>query len=116
MVNSVKKPPTKQHIRSEIDAQIAEFLSSGGEVVQIERGVSGRPHASAPLRLDKALFDKEPSPRTFLPEVVAELDERAKANKQTKPASKRQRVKARKVPVYDDFGEILRWEWKDDAS
>lgn len=91
--------------------QMDNFLSQGGEVTQVERGISGRENALGPLKPGGFNFDEKKTPRTYVPEVVAALDARRNA-KTEKP--KKSRKKARKKLIYDDFGEPLRWEWVED--
>ena len=56
----------------------------------------------------EALDDEE---RPLVPEVVAALESRRRP---AKPIAKKppQQV-AKKVPIYDDFGEVVRWVWRD---
>ncbi len=104
----MKKPISKQQIRSEIEKQIVDFLKQGGSVSQIERGISGRLNPDGPLKPESGNFQQPKTERTYLPEVVAALDERKKA----KPVkSKSIKKKPKKKIIYDDFGEPLRWEW-----
>ena len=104
----MKRPVTKADIRVDINRQIAEYLSRGGKAVQVERGVSGRNGADAPLKSSGAVFQQPRTERTYVPEVIAAIDARRNA----KPLKhKTPKPKPRKKIVYDDFGEPLRWEW-----
>ena len=107
----MKKPITKQQIRSEMDKQIADFLQDGGEVTQVDPGISGRPSSYGPLKSDNAPFQEPKSSRTYVPDVVATLEERKKAKASPPPKPKPR--KPRKKVIYDDFGEPLRWEWEE---
>ncbi|MCR8924060.1 hypothetical protein NO559_14850 [Dasania sp. GY-MA-18] len=106
----VKKPVSKAHIRSEMEKQISNFLREGGEVAEIASGISGRPSSYGPLKPDNAPFQEPKAERTYVPEVVAALEERKKAKSSSaKPKTNR---RPRKKMIYDDFGEPLRWEWE----
>jgi hypothetical protein len=93
--------------------QVDDFLQNGGEVKNIPNGVSGRLSNEGPFRNHCAVFEPKAEERTFLPEVVAALDERSKQLKSPQTLPKKKRSSPKKVPIYDDFGEILRWEWKE---
>ena len=86
------------------------FLKRGGEVEQIEKGLSGRDNADGPLKPNSMTFDQEKTPRTYVPEVIAAIYPGQKPK--PKPTVKKKPVKKpRKQLIYDDFGEPLRWEW-----
>lgn len=108
----MKKLPTKADIRAEMTKQIDDFIAKGGAVERIPNGVSGRFSNEGPLRSNSTVFEPKSSERTFIPEVVAALEQRTKQLK-SPPPSKKRPPQPKKVPVYDDFGEILRWEWRD---
>jgi hypothetical protein len=108
----MKKIITKKDIRNQIDQQIEDYLRQGGEVAQIERGISGRENANGPIEHRTNFSDKKPEQRTFVPEVVAALEARKKPAEKPAPAKKLKRPKKRLI--YDDFGEPLRWEWVDE--
>jgi len=107
----VKKIVTKANIRSEINDQIENFLNKGGLIAEIDRGTSGRESADGPLKNNITAFQQPRVERTYLPEVVAALDERRKPKTIVKKTKSR---KAKKKIIYDDFGEPLRWEWIED--
>lgn len=111
----MKKPPTKKEIRSEIAAQTEAFLRSGGNVNQVENGVSGRENADGPLTSRAMIFDQPRTSRTFVPEVVAAIDARQKSlhKNPSKTRKGRSNSVGRKKMIYDDFGEPLRWVWQD---
>jgi len=104
----VKKVPTKADIRAEMEGLIAAFLCSGGEVVQVKRGLSGRIDPNKSLDNKNIGFDKPPQPRTSLGEVVSEIEARRSPAKAPEKASRQPRKKI----IYDDFGEPLRWVWE----
>ena len=107
----MKRPVNKADIRSEIEQQIHDFLNRGGEVEQIERGISGR-HDNQPIPPSRDSFQQPKTERTYVPEIVAALEAR-RQQKPAKPTPAKKR-KPRKKMVYDDFGEPLRWEWVED--
>lgn len=111
----MKKRPSKVELRSEIEQQMAEYINRGGAVEQIDRGLSGRDTADGPIKPPSTLFGEPRNERTLLPDVVATLEARRRP---VKPAAdKRSSVQAsRKVPIYDDFGEIIRWVWRDQVA
>ncbi len=104
----MKRLVTKADIRIDIDKQIAEYLNRGGEVVEVERGISGRLNADAALNPNSTTFQQPKVDRTYVPEVIAAIDSRRNPKPTTTKTSKR---KPRKKMIYDDFGEPLRWEW-----
>lgn len=101
-------------MRSEIDRQISDYLRQGGEVSQIDRGVSGRSDSSEPLRPQPFVASGSKAERTYLNHVVAALDERRRRQSRTQAKPGKVISKPRKEMVYDDFGEPLRWRWIDD--
>lgn len=107
----MKKPVTKAQVRKELDLQMNDFLSQGGKVEQVERGLSGRENAAGPLKPNGVSFDQQKTPRTYVPEVIKAMDERRKPKTIKEPKTKK---KPRKKLIYDDFGEPLRWEWVED--
>lgn len=77
---------------------------------QVERGVSGHDSSTGPLKSDGNSFHQPRSERTYVPEVIAALEERRKRmHEKPKPVKKQPRKKV----IYDDFGEPLRWEWEE---
>jgi hypothetical protein len=107
----MKKPPSKAEIRRQLEQQVGEYVDQGGKVKQIQRGVSGRGDASAPLGSNTA-FTEPRRERTPVHEVVATLEARRRPAAKTK-ASQPQPAKPQKVAIYDEFGEIIRWVWTD---
>ncbi len=103
-------PPSKAENRRQIERHIANFLAEGGDVEQVDKGVSGlstNAPSHAPL-----IFDKPPQERTPVPEVVAAIEARRQSGLKKRAAkTKSARRTPRKIAVYDDFGEPLRWVW-----
>lgn len=108
----MKKIVTKNMIRSEMDQQVHDYLNGGGQVQSIDRGISGRENPNAALQPHYSNFEKKPEDRTPLTDVVSALDDRAK--KQKVASVKPKKKKSVRKPIYDDFGEIMRWEWVDE--
>ena len=83
----VKKIISKADIRNDMKKQIADFLKNGGEVSEIERGISGRQNPNGPLNSDHSAFQQPKQDRTYVPEVVAAIDARRK-KKPEKPKTR----------------------------
>ncbi len=107
----MKKPPSKAEMRRQLEQQIDTYVDQGGKVNQIQRGISGRSDTLAPLGSNTA-FSEPRKERTSMHEVVASLEARRRPNASTKPRPSPRR-EPKKVAVYDDFGEIVRWVWSD---
>lgn len=105
----MKRPPTKKDIRQDLESKIEAFLREGGEIEWVDRGRSGL-EANQPWSnpFHATPSDEPKSSRTPVPEVVAAIDSR-KHKKPAKPAKRR----PRKEWIYDDFGEPVRWVWKE---
>ena len=92
-----------------------QFLHRGGEVEKVPRGHSALgPMGASPL-LSNRLFSEPRTSRTLVPEVVAAIEGRRRANLKRKPQPRRSRLpKPRRKIIYDDFGEPLRSVWVDE--
>lgn len=111
----VKKLPTKDDLRAELDQEMEKFLSGGGEVAEIPRGTSGKQPGDPPTYLSKRLFVEPAGPRTLVPEVVAAIEARRRARIKRQPVKKSSRLpRPRRKIIYDDFGEPLRRVWIDE--
>lgn len=100
----MKPTKTRRELHSELDQQVQEFLSQGGAVNEVPRGLSGRPYAQGPLI---AIFEgQSQEDRTPIPDVVAAIEARRKP-----PVSKHHKPRPKKKIILDDFGQPLRWEW-----
>lgn len=106
----MKRQPTKAQKRALISQEIELFLQSGGKVDEVPQGVSGRENPEQALL--PVLFSEKAMERTDASKALRSLDERKK-QKSTPAKTKNRRPK--KKPVYDDFGELLRWVW-DESS
>ena len=102
------KVKTKKQIRQELDDEINRFISSGGEIKDIEQGASGK---DIGVNINSSIpFNTEKQTRTPLIDEVNALDERKKSKQHgTKKASP---DKPKKKIIYDDFGEPLREIWE----
>ena len=111
----MKKPVSKDDLRAELERETERFLQRGGEVERVPQGLSGQDSQEQPLKRTRRLFLEPPTPRTFVPEVVAAIEERRKALLKRTPKRKRTRLpQPRRKTIYDDFGEPLRKVWVDE--
>ena len=111
----VKKLPTKEEQRAQLELETKRFLNRGGTVDAIPRGTSGKNANEPPLYLTRRLFDQPRAERTFVPEVVAAIEARRSEKLKRRPTPKRSRLpRLRRKIIYDDFGEPLRKVWSDD--
>ncbi len=107
----MKKAPSKEQIRSEIEHQVDDYLARGGRVLQVERGVSARIGSDGPFSRSGPVLQQPRAERTPLDQVVAQLEARRRPAP-PQPATPRAKG-PRKKPVLDDFGEIIRWVWEE---
>ena len=107
----MKKPVNKNDLRAELERETERFLQHGGEVERVPQGLSGQDEGNRSRHPTRRLFLEPPTPRTFVPEVVAAIEERRKA--MLKRTRSRLPQPRRKV-IYDDFGEPLRKVWVDE--
>lgn len=99
--------PSKAEKRAQLNNEIENFLSKGGKVDSVAQGVSGRENPTKALL--PILFSEKAGQRTDARNALQSLDSR-KGKKANRPTNKR----PTKKPVYDDFGELLRWVWVDE--
>ena len=105
----MKKTLSKRDIRKQIEQQMLDYLEQGGAVIEVDRGVSAYdPGTAGP---STTLFQGPRAQRTPLVDVVNDLDARRKPAKANPGKSKPKAPQ--KVPVYDDFGEVIRWVWQE---
>lgn len=107
----MKKTPTKKDIRHDLESQVEAYLREGGEIEWVDRGRSGLEHNKSWTNPFQSAPSGEPkASRTPVPDVVAAIDSR----KQKKsPQTTRNHRRPRKEWIYDDFGEPVRWVWKE---
>ena len=108
----MNKVITKADIRALLEQEMDRFLSRGGHVEKVPRGISGR-EAGAPLVPPaRGLFIEPSAERTPVPEVIAAIEARRKQKLKRPSPPKPSRVPKRKrKTIYDDFGEPLRRIW-----
>ena len=103
----MKPGKSKQEIRHELNQQIQDFLERGGNVTQVERGVSGNIENNNLFRMSAQIEPR--ADRTPLTDVVQTLEERKhNKNKHAKTAKR-----PRKKLIVDDFGDPIRWVWEE---
>ena len=112
----VKKLPTKDELRAALEKETNRYLQDGGKVDEIPSGVSGTDPEKAQSFYSGALFSQPRTPRTFVPEVVAAIEQRRGQMKmKRRQAPRRSRLpKPRRKVIYDDFGEPIRKVWVDE--
>lgn len=110
----MKKPTSKADIRDALTAETERFLSQGGAVNEIPRGLSGNDPSGPSPFLNRSLFVEPRKGHTLVPEVVAAIEARRKQKFAHKPARKGRLAQPRKKVIYDDFGEPLRRVWVED--
>lgn len=103
----MKRHPTKAEKRALLNREIEAFLQSGGQVDEVPQGVSGRENPEQALL--PVLFSEKAMERTDATKALNSLDQRKKQNHTSTQKKKR----PKKKPIYDDFGELLRWVWED---
>lgn len=105
----VKRPVDKKDIRKDLESQVDAFLREGGKIEPIERGETGLDRNkpwSNPFQSGQS--HEPPKERTPVPEVLAAIDSRKQ-----KESRKVKNRGPKKVWIYDDFGEPVRWVWKE---
>jgi hypothetical protein len=107
----MKALKSKAQERREIEHQIRFYLQQGGEVQTVENGVSGRPFGS--YSATPVTFNQPREPRTLLVNEVKAIDARRSRPSPRASSSIKPKSKPRKVLITDDFGEPIRWSWKD---
>lgn len=103
----VKPKPTKKETRQEIADQIEAFLKSKGEIQQADMGESGL--VDGKYNTSHIGFGEPRQERTPLNHVVAEMQKRKSGPSPQTNIKKRRK----KVIVYDDFGDAIRWYWEE---
>lgn len=101
----------KDQLREKLRRQTEDYIARGGHIDRVGPGVSGRGDALRPPPATHFSSGPRPS-RTPVPEVIAAVELRRQAKTLKRKAGGRTN-KPRRTLVYDDFGEPLRWEWKD---
>jgi hypothetical protein len=102
------KVKTKKQIRQELEDEINRFITSGGEIKDIEQGASGKEMG---VNINSAIpLNAEKQTRTPLLDEVNALDERKKSKQESN--KKATPTKPKKKIIYDDFGDPLREVWE----
>lgn len=95
----MQKRPNKRELRTELEKEMADYLSQGGEVVEIPRGATGLVDG----RYSHALsFDPQRNQRTPVPDVVQAIEQRRHSKRKPKIEKPKPKI------IYDDFGEPVR--------
>ncbi|MFT6328023.1 MAG: hypothetical protein ACJAYK_003028 [Crocinitomicaceae bacterium] len=97
---------TKAEKRESLSDAIDQFFKNGGKVDEVQQGISGRENPTQAIL--PVLFGEKSMERTDARGALKSIDDR----KQKALAKKATVKKDKKIPVYDDFGEILRWVWE----
>lgn len=105
----MNKRPSKNQVRDQISQEVEEFLRQGGEVKELERGVSGLVNGAYNDRSQG--FEKPKEQRTPVDHLLRDIDQRRQ--QKHKPERKTPSRRPRKKIIYDDFGEPLRIIWED---
>ena len=106
----MKSQNSKDDQRSEIEDQVRAFLEKGGAVRSVAPGTSGRDGTDPPMSSFRSFAPRPREERTYVPEVVAAIEARRRKPKAPKTTA-RPKPGLVKRPVYDDFGEPVRYEW-----
>ncbi len=112
----VKKLPTKDELRAQLDRETRRYLDGGGEVTEVPRGVTGADPTKPRSFQSSSQFTQPKASRTYVPEVIAAIDRRQEERRKRRPVrNKRKRLpQPRRRVIYDDFGEPIRKVWVDD--
>jgi hypothetical protein len=107
---TLHKPPTKAQIRAELQAAVDSYLAHGGEIEQVDRGISGREDHN---QLKKPLFTEPKVSRTLVNDLIARIESRRRPPR--RPSTRRTiKARPRMKTLYDDFGEPIRKIWVDE--
>ena len=111
----VKKLPTKDDLREQLEQETRRYLDRGGKVDEVPQGASGTDPLKARSFQASGLFAQPKSSRTFVPEVVEAIEKRRAERLRRRPVRKRTGLaRPRRKVLYDDFGEPIRKVWIDD--
>jgi hypothetical protein len=101
----MNKRPTKREIRQQMNNEVDQYLTKGGEVREFQRGESGLVNGKIDDR--SSGFEQGKQQRTPLIDELKAVDDRKKPANATPVKSNRPRKKI----IYDDFGEAVREIW-----
>ena len=105
---NMKRRTTKAEIRASMNDEVEDYLAHGGQINEVEQGISGRPQPERAT--PPAIFDQPKESRTDVSELLHQIDARKKKGRA--PTLTRNKRPKKKL-LYDDFGEPLRWVWED---
>lgn len=98
-------------MRQQIEQQVLEYLGNGGEVVQIEKGTSAMSLDGSGERPTTSFFQQPKAERTPVVDVVTALEARRRPIRNIR--SRTDPPQQQRVPLYDDFGEVVRCVWQE---
>jgi hypothetical protein len=101
----MNKRPTKREIRQQMNNEVDQYLTKGGEVREFQRGESGLVNGKIDDR--SSGFEQGKQQRTPLLDELKAVDDRKKPANGTPLKNNRPRKKI----IYDDFGEAVREIW-----
>jgi hypothetical protein len=105
------KGPSKKEVRQQMQRDVNRFLKAGGAVDVIPAGETGRVIKNGVPAAATELFTGPRSPkREYLTDVIKNMESRKKAS--AEKAIPPHTTSPKQVPIYDDFGEIIRYEWR----
>ena len=107
-IGTMNKRPSKKQLRAQLNQDVTDFLSHGGEVNEFQRGRSGLENGHLDER--RAGVDQPKQTRPLLDSEMQAVDARKKPKAATKPPSSN---RPKKKIIYDDFGEPVREVWVD---
>jgi len=106
---SVKKFANKSAHRTSLKKDVDAFLRKGGKVTEVPRGQSAEDKTKPPVK-NQSLFQEKQEDRTPLTHLLSQIDAR-RSQPSGKTKSEKKPRQPRRVTIYDDFGEPLRYEW-----
>ncbi len=94
------------------------FLKKGGAVENVPRGLSGRDTGVGVLRPNQFVPGEKNTAakedQLPLNDVIKSIEARRKAKPAAAKKPSNMPKKPKKIMIYDDFGEPLRWQWVDE--
>ena len=111
----MKTRPTKAQLREQLAKQVQSYLEQGGEIEDVEMGATGLENGKYNMRN----FNFEPTQpgaqnRTPVGGLLGVIDSRKGASNKPSTSAQPKKTRSKKKPIYDDFGEVLRWVWVDE--
>ena len=106
----MRTKPDKAEIRKQLNHATEAFIANGGKVQLIPQGTGSKTNETLNSFKNAVFEPSHPAKRTYLNDVVAGLDARKKNNSHFLNTNNEKKPK--KEIIYDDFGEPIRWKWK----